>query len=225
RITRAKSSLQMLVNRLAGQRIGIVVFSGTAVLQCPMTLDQAMVRLVLDSLDTDSINVAGTDIGAAIRTTIKAFENDGSAGGRAMVLITDGEDNEGKALEAAKEAAAKKINIYGIGIGTAQGAPLLENPGSFKKDPSGKSVTSALDMAALQQIAKATGGKAYAAGASPESAVAAVGAAIDQQDKTEFEARHEVIHQERYQWFLMPGLFLVLWAAVATPKNGLNQKH
>lgn len=217
RLERAKSSLKLLLHRLVGQRVGIVVFSGTAVLQCPMTLDQGMVRLILDSLGTDSISTAGTDIGAAIRTTTLAFENDGSQGGRAMVLITDGEDNEGKAIEAAKEAAAKKIAIYAIGIGTAAGAP-LQNGGQFKKDAGGKSVSTALDMKTLNEIARITGGKAYAAGFSPESAIGSVATGIDQQEKVKFDSRREVIHQDRFQWFLAPALFFLLWAIASSPK-------
>lgn len=210
----AKTSLRLLLNRLVGQRVGVVVFSGRAVLQCPMTLDQAMVRLVIDSLDTDSISVAGTDIGAAIQTTIKAFVNDGSPGGRAMILITDGEDNEGKGREAAREAAKNKIAIYAIGIGTKRGAPIPAENGLFRPG-----VTSALNTGTLQDIAKATGGKSFEAGNSPEGAIAAIGRSIDLQEKAQLESRHEVIHQERFQWFLMPGIALLLWAIVSTPKN------
>lgn len=210
----AKTSLRLLLNRLVGQRVGVVVFSGEAVLQCPMTLDQSMVRLVIDSLDTDSISVAGTDIGAAIQTTIKAFVHDGSAGGRAMILITDGEDHEGKALAAARQAAQNKITIFAIGIGTQAGAPVPAENGLFRSG-----VTSALNLGALQDIAKATGGKAFPAGTSPESAIAAIGRAIDAQEKAQLESRHEVIHQERFQWFLLPAIVLLLWAILSTPKN------
>lgn len=219
RMTFAKNGLKLLLNRLTGQRVGIVVFSGQSVLQCPMTLDQAMLRLVIESLDTDSISIAGTDIGAAIETTVKAFENDGSAGGRNMILITDGEDNEGKGLAAAREAAKKKVTIYAIAIGTRRGAPVPAENGLFRSG-----VTSAMNLGTLEAIAKATGGKALEAGNSPESAIAAIGRAIDVQEKAELEERHEVIHQERYQWFLLPGIALLLWAILSTPNNKLITK-
>ena len=132
RIERAKQSLDLLLHQLGGNRAGIVAFAGVAFLQCPMTLDHGMAALILKSLDTDSISVPGTDIGEAIKVSTEAFERGAGEGGRALVLLTDGEDHGGKVLDMAREAAAKKIRIYAVGIGTSRGAPLIEEKGGIQ---------------------------------------------------------------------------------------------
>ena len=217
RLERARMSLRLFLTRLAGQRIGIIAFAGEAILQCPLTTDMAMARLVLESLDIDSIAVAGTDIGAAIRVGGEAFENDASPGGRVLVLMTDGEDHEGGVIEAAAEAARREVIIYSIGIGTPGGAPLHEERGGFKTDPDGGFVTTRLQLPVLERIGRMTGGEAWAAGDAPERAVDAVIAAIDRQRKERLESRRLVIHQDRFQWFLAPALVLLLMAVLSRP--------
>ncbi len=218
RMARAKESLLTLLRELVGQRIGIVAFAGRAFLQCPMTLDLKMAQLVLDAVEINSVGTPGTDVGAAIRTAVTAFDRDASRGGRALVLLTDGEDLEGHGIEAAREAAAAGIVIHAIGIGSPEGAPLVEEEGGFKKGPGGQTVTTRVDMAGLEAIAAATGGMAIHGGEAPELAVAQVAQAIGRQEKAQLESRRQVINQDRFQWFVLPALLIVLLAVSLRPE-------
>jgi len=218
RMALAKQSLDYLLRNLDGDRVGIVAFAGAAVLQCPMTLDRSMALLVLQSLDTDSINVPGTDLGAAIQIATNAFANGADEGGRTLVLITDGEDNEGRGLDAAKAAALKRVTIYALGIGTPEGAPVLKDDGLFHEDSSGKKINTRMHMDTLRAIAQAAGGEAWEAGGVPLSAIHAVAQKIDDQKKTELEARRQILYQDRFQWFLAPALLLLLWLLILRPE-------
>jgi Ca-activated chloride channel homolog len=220
RIERAKQSLDLLLHQLGGNRVGIVAFAGVAFLQCPMTLDHGMAALILKSLDTDSIGVPGTDIGGAIKVATDAFERGAGEGGRALVLLTDGEDHGGKALSMAREAAAKKIRIYAVGIGTSRGAPLIEDAGGgFKEDRTGAKINTKLHMETLQQIAKATGGAAFDADNAPGPAVDAVARLISNQEKAELDSRQQILYQDRFQWFLVPALILIFWLMLLRPET------
>lgn len=218
RLDAAKRSLELLLKRLAGDRAGIVAFAGAAFLQCPMTLDHSMAALVLRSLGTDSVGTPGTDIGEAIRVATEAFERGASEGGRSLVLLTDGEDNEGKGIAAAREAAKKQVRIYAIGLGTTRGAPLMDESGSFKEDPSGAKVNTQLRMDTLRKIAEATGGAAIEAGQSFAPAVESVARLIEAQQKVEFDQQRQVMYQDRFQWFLLPALLLILWMLLLRPE-------
>jgi len=159
RLERAKRKIADLLNMLDGDRIGLVAFAGTSYLQCPLTLDYAAAEIFLDAIDTDLIPIQGTAIGGAIRTAIKAFSQMEKKS-KALILITDGEDHEGKALQAAREAKGQGIKIFTIGIGQKIGAPMPSRKpgGGFKKDKSGEVVVSRLNETVLQKISLATGG-------------------------------------------------------------------
>ena len=140
---------------------GLSPFAGAAFLQCPMTLDRDMAVMVLDSLGSDSVGVQGTDLGEAIRVATRAFEHGAPEGGRALVLLTDGEDNEGKGVEAAKQAHEKGIVIDAIGIGSDRGAPIPTTSGGYIEETGGTKVNSRLRMDTLKQIAEETGGTGH----------------------------------------------------------------
>lgn len=158
RLTRAKHKVADLLNMLDGDRIGLVAFAGTSFLQCPLTLDYSAAALFLDTIDTDLIPVQGTAIAHAIRTATKAFSTREKKS-KAIILITDGEDQEGQALTAAREAREQGVKIYTIGIGQEGGAPIPNTSGGgFKKDRQGEVILSKLDESTLQKIALETGG-------------------------------------------------------------------
>ncbi|MFQ5351437.1 MAG: VWA domain-containing protein, partial [Thermoanaerobaculia bacterium] len=123
RLERAKREIADLLRIVVGDRIGLVAFAGTAFLECPLTLDYGAAHLFLSSIDTDLIPVKGTALGAALRTSLEAFEG-GSHSSRAIILITDGEDHGGEALAAAEEAKLAGVRIFAIGIGRDEGAPI-----------------------------------------------------------------------------------------------------
>ena len=166
RLERAKLEISDLLNHLQGDRVGLVVFAGTAFLQCPLTLDYSAFRLFLDQVDTDSVSRGGTDIGGAITRSMDAFLG-GENKYKVMILITDGEDLEGNAQKMAEEAQKRKIKIFTVGLGTPQGVPIpyFDEQGnkSYVRDQSGQMVLSKLDEPSLQKIALYTGG-AYVRG-------------------------------------------------------------
>jgi Ca-activated chloride channel family protein len=156
RLARAKLAVQDLVAELHGDRVALVAFAGTAFLQCPLTLDYGAFAQSLDAIDAGIIPRGGTSLTAAIDTSLAAFE--GRQGThQALVLITDGEDNEGAVKEATKRAAERGVKVYTVGIGTTEGE-LIPVESGYVKDRAGQVVKSRLDEEALKQVAVDTGG-------------------------------------------------------------------
>ena len=160
RLERARREISDFIRVVQGDRVGLVAFSGAAFVQCPLTLDYGALNLFLNALSPELIPAPGTDLGAALRTGMSAFDPKAETD-KVMILITDGEDNEAKGVEAAREAAAKGIKIFVFGIGDPSGGPIpqQEGKGGFKKDRDGNMILSKLDEQELQQIASITGGR------------------------------------------------------------------
>jgi Ca-activated chloride channel family protein len=161
RLGRAKLISQDLLDLLRGDRVGLIAFAGSAFLQAPLTMDKGAVLTSIRDLDSNTIPKGGTDIASAIRMAIAAFGK-GEGATRALVLMTDGEDLEQSALEAAKQAEAAGIRIFTIGFGSANGSliPIRTEEGrnDFVRDESGNPVNSKLDVSRLTEIAQSTGG-------------------------------------------------------------------
>jgi Ca-activated chloride channel family protein len=159
RLERARREISDFLKVVEGDRVGLVAFSGAAFVQCPLTLDYGAVRMFLGALEPDLIPVPGTDLGAAIETGISAFDLT-SETDKVLLLITDGEDNENKGLDAARHAMEKGIKTFVFGIGDPSGAPVPagDGKGGFMKDANGKVVLSKLDEEGLKRIASVTGG-------------------------------------------------------------------
>lgn len=157
RLDRAKREIVDLLSMFEGDKVGIVAFSGTAFLQCPLTLDYSGFTLFLNALSPDYLPLGGTDFESAITTATESFDkNSGSE--KAIILITDGEATSGDAMKAAKAAKEKGIKIFCIGVGGETAAPVPEEGGGFKKDGSGNLVLSRIDEATLKNISAETGG-------------------------------------------------------------------
>ena len=169
RLERARREIVDFLQVVQGDRLGLVAFSGAAFVQCPLTLDYAALQMFLKGLRPDLLSVLGTDIGAAIETGMSSFKLK-SETDKVMLLITDGEDNEGKGLEAARKAAAKGIKIFIYGVGEKSGGPIPVNDGKggFKQDKGGKLILSKLEEENLEDIARLTGG-AYVRSVSGDS--------------------------------------------------------
>lgn len=218
RLAKAKESLRRLVRRMRGNRVGIVAFAGEAFLLCPMTLDHTLASLVLESVDEETVGVAGTDLGRAIEVAQGAFER-GAIGSPVLVLLTDGEDNEGHGLRAAEKAAKAGIEIHAIAIGTERGAPVPDGERGYKEMARGGKVVSRLDLAGLGAIARATGGLIYHAGDNPNIAVNSIALRIDRMEKQEIESTKQILFQDRYGWFLAPVMFLLPWFLMTRPSQ------
>ncbi len=213
RLERAKRKISDLLDMLKGDRVGLVAFAGTAFVQCPLTLDYSAARIFLDAIDTDLIPVQGTAIGEALRTSIKAFRTEEKKS-KAIILITDGEDQTGQALAAAKEAKDAGIKIYAIGIGNEIGAP-LPNPnkaGGFRKNNEGEVILSKLDEATLQQISLQTGGSYVRSVTGDIDLKTIYSEQINRNlEKKELKSERRKIWQERFQWFICLALLFLLY--------------
>jgi Ca-activated chloride channel homolog len=158
RLDRAKREIYDLLNMLEGDRVGLVAFSGTAFLQCPLTVDYQAFNLFLRVLTPDYLPVGGTDLAAALRTAQGAFDPQ-AASDKAVILITDGENTgPDDPLQAAQEAHEAGIKLFCIGVGSNDGVPVPAAQGGFKKDAAGKIILSHLDEPLLTRMALATGG-------------------------------------------------------------------
>lgn len=157
RLGKAKMIVSKLIDQLDEDRLGLVAFAGTSVTLLPITSDYVSAKMFLDQLDPKTISLQGTDLGDAIRRAIAGF-NMKSTAGKALILITDAEDNEDGAIEAAKEAKEKGIRIFVLSIGTPQGGPIPLGNNQFKKDKEGNVVTTKLNESVGKEIAKAGNG-------------------------------------------------------------------
>ena len=128
RMENAKREIHDFIKVVQGDRIGLVAFAGAAFVQCPLTLDYAALQMFLSELGPELIPVAGTDIGAAIDSAVSSFDEKSNTD-RVILLITDGEDNEGKGIKAAENAAEKNVKIFIFGIGDPAGAPVPATDG------------------------------------------------------------------------------------------------
>ncbi len=226
RLERAKRKISDLLNMLEGDRIGLIAFAGTAFVQCPLTLDYSAAKIFLSAIDTQLIPVQGTAIGNAIETSVKAFRTQDKKS-KALILITDGEDQTGNALSAAKSARSQGVKIYTIGIGGEIGAP-LPNPSAnvvFRKNQQGEVILSKLDEITLQKIALATGG----------SYVRSVTGDIDLKtiykdqikkhiEKKELKSERRKIWQERFQWFIFVALLCLVIETCLTETKPLPDR-
>ncbi len=210
RLERAKLEIADLMNRLDGDEIGLVLFSGASFIQVPMTTDYTTALSYLDSAQPGAISRPGTVIGDAMRTAWNGYDQQLNSQ-KVMVLMTDGEDHETDPIAAAEELADIGVLIYSIGFGTPEGeaVPVLDESGNikgYKQDQNGKTVLSRLDEATLEEIARTGNGKYYRATASGRELDNLL-AEIDRLQKTEVQARFETHYIERFQIFL--GLALV----------------
>jgi Ca-activated chloride channel homolog len=214
RLAKAKGEIRALLSRLKGDRIGLLSFAGTALVQCPLTLDYGAAALFLDMANTEIIPEPGTSLAAAITAANSSFIAK-ERKYKTLVLLTDGEDLEGQVDDAVEKAKESGIIIYTIGIGTPEGKPIpvrdaQGNIVEYRKDPGGQVVVSSLDERGLARIAEATGGRYYRATTS-ESELDALYSDISQLEKKELESRLFQNYEDQFQYPL--GLALLFLAA------------
>jgi len=157
RLDRAKMMVENLVDHFTNDKIGLIVFAGEAFVQLPITSDYVSAKMFLSSINPSMLSTQGTDIAAAITMASHSFTQEENIG-KAIIVITDGEDHEGGALEAAKEAKERGMNTYVLGVGSPNGAPIPAGNGDYMKDNSGQTVMSALNEDMCRQLADAGSG-------------------------------------------------------------------
>ncbi|MBR2049214.1 MAG: VWA domain-containing protein, partial [Rikenellaceae bacterium] len=188
-------------------RIGVVAFAGEAQVQLPITSDYRMARAFARKLSPQLVRTQGTDLGAAIKLASMSFSSQ-SEGSRVMILITDGENHESDALEAAQAAAEKGIAIYTIGIGTPEGAPVMIG-GEYLTDENGDMVVSKLDEKTLQEIASATGG-AYVRATKQSIGLKEIIDRLKELDESDLATTRFEAFDEQFQYPLVVALLLLL---------------
>jgi Ca-activated chloride channel family protein len=209
RLERAKLEIADLTEKLSGDEVGLVLFSGASFLQVPLTTDYATALNYLESAGPGLISRPGTVIGEAIRTATEAFD-DKLPSQKVLVLMTDGEDVETDPLAAAREAADQGVLVYAIGFGTPQGSPVPETDQfgrvvGYKQDANGSPVLSRMDEETLRGIAEETGGRYFRASADGRELDLLL-AEIAMLQRAQLDSRVTVRHIERYQIFLGLGL-------------------
>ena len=227
RLKRAKHEISSLMDKLRGDRVGIVIFSGTSFIQCPLTVDYSAAKLFLDAVDTNSISVPGTAIGDALSTAIKAFENSPAESSKVIILLTDGESHEGDPLKVAEEAGKFGIKIYTIGIGSQKGEPIpLRNEQDelvgYKKDRDGNVIMTKLDQLILEKISVLTDGQFYRA-SSGGIELEEIYADIAAMEKTLQETRLVMHYEEQYHYFVGIALVLLLIDTLLTDRRKVKQ--
>ncbi len=158
RLERSKMLIENLVDKFNNDKIGLIVFAGEAYVQLPITTDYISAKMFLSNIEPGLIRTQGTDIGQAINLAMHSFSQEDDKSGKAIIVITDAEDHEGGAEEAAKAAHKAGINVFVLGVGSGKGAPIPMGNGTYLKDRSGNTVMTALNEQTAQQIAQAGDG-------------------------------------------------------------------
>ena len=221
RLERAKQSISRLIDQLEGDRIGIVVFAGKAFMQLPITTDYGAAKMFLSTINTNIIPTQGTAIADALVMATSSFGQ--SKNNKAIVIITDGEDHQGNVLEQAEEAVKKGINIYTIGMGSPDGAPIPIYSGNiqtgYKKDREGTTIISRLDETLLQRMAS-LGNGIYVRANNAETGLQKIFEDISKIQKTEIESRQFSDYEDRFQYFLaLSLLFFIFELFIFDKKN------
>lgn len=230
RIDRAKLELTELIDKLKGDRVGLVVFAGDAFTQCPLTGDYAAAKLFLRAVDVGNMPVQGTDIARALEESKDLLVNaERGAKARVIVLLTDGEETLSGDV-AAQVAALREmgVKILAVGIGSTAGEPIpeLDKRGNFvgyKKDRAGNTVMSRLDEAGLAALAEQTGG-VYVRALDGSAGIQKVFEIIDGLDKAEMEGRMSIQYEERFVPFAFLGLLLLLAGAAIRPGRRAGER-
>lgn len=157
RLAKSKLLVENMVDHFTNDKVGLVVFAGDAFVQLPITSDYVSAKMFLQNVEPSLIATQGTDIAKAITLSENSFTQQDKVG-KAIIVITDGEDHEGGALEAAKDARKKGINVFILGIGDPKGSPIPDGKGGYMKDNTGQTVKSALNEQMCQQVAEAGSG-------------------------------------------------------------------
>lgn len=220
RLSHARNEVNRLLDRLSGDKVGLLAFAGSALLLSPMTNDYGAIRLFLETVGPDSVTTGGSNFKSAIDVAVGAFKRggidpeEGVSVTKVLLIVTDGEATTAGEIEAAQKARNEGVRIFTLGIGTRSGAPIPErdefgNLKGYKKDNSGNPILSTTKEEALASLAQAGGGGYYHADFSG-SAIASIKQDIEKMEKMEFESDMAVDYDEKYQPILLLAVLLAL---------------
>ncbi len=215
RLTQAKTLCYELIEALPSDRIGLIGFSGEPYLFAPLTVDHAAVRETIDQLDPYYIPVGGSNLENALELSIKTLKETGQKE-NALILLSDGEETTGRISELAQEAKRAGVYVFAIAMGTEQGdyVPNEDAPDGRHRDRNNRPVRSAIQTGALKRLASETGGR-FAVATSATSIPEMVKSAISDLEQFEIEGRERFVPVEYYQWFILPGILMLVASVIA----------
>lgn len=226
RLAKAKHEVSSFIDRLEGDRIGLIAFAGIAFTQCPLTLDYGAAKIFLDVLGPDLIPTPGTNLTMAISQAIKAFDQK-ERKHKVLILITDGEDHGPDVMKVVEEAEREGIIIYCVGIGSPQGVPIPERTSSgnveFKKDKSNQVVMTKLDELTLEKIALQTNGKYFRA-TTGEDELDKIYDDIAGMEKKELGSMKFSQFEDRFQYLLIFAILFLVLEAVFPERRKVQQE-
>jgi len=228
RLEKAKHEISKLIHRLRGDRIGLIVFSGEAFVQFPLTTDYSAANLFLNAVDVTSVPQPGTAIAPAIELALKSFPAEDETK-KAIIVITDGENHEGDLNSIAESAVDQGAGIYAIGLGSPAGVPipLKDAAGKqtgYKQDRKGETVLTKLDEATLQEMTD-LGNGTYYRGTNTDDELDKIYRDLSKIEETEFGATKITEYEDRFYYFLIPALLLLFFELfISSNKSKLFKK-
>lgn len=212
RLEKSKQLVSQIINSLAGDRVGIVVYAGSAFKILPITTDYGAAKMYLQSINTSMVSSQGTALDQAIKLSTEFFDK-GSKTSKLIIMLSDGEDHSEGAEEAAEDARKAGVKIITIGVGTPKGGPIpLKRNGvvlGFQRDRNDEVVVTKLNKTSLETIGKNTKG-GYVYGASSKDVNQYIRKELDNIERTEFESTQLSNFESQFQWFLGIAFFLLL---------------
>ena len=226
RLEKAKFEISQMIQQLKGDRVAIIVFAGSSHMYLPLTIDYEAARLFLDQIDTNMIPTQGTALSMALETGLSAFTEDDSKF-KVLVLVTDGEDHEGKAIDLASKAAKRGMIIHTVGVGTQNGSliPIIDKQGirAYKRDSKGKLITSILNEKILNDIAS-SGNGTYVRFDNKPANFKNITKAIDSMEKRILKSQIFSEYEDRYQSFAIISFALMFIGMMIPTKTKTHMK-
>jgi Ca-activated chloride channel family protein len=221
RLENAKRAIAQLIDNMHDDRIGLIVFAGQAYVQLPITTDYSAAKLFLNTINTEMVPTQGTAIGAAIDLGMRSFDFKNGTG-KAMIIITDGENHEDDAVAAAKNAIDRDVSVHVIGVGSAEGAPIPNyvngKQNGFMQDENNKEVISKLNEDMCKEIATAGNGS-YVRATNSNSGLGIVRDQIGKIQRKTVDSRSFKDFEDRFQFFIAIAIILLLVEFVITNKK------
>ncbi len=225
RLERAKRGILQMIEKLKGDRLSIVVFAGQAYTQLPLTTDYAAAKLFTSVIQPNMVPTQGTAIGKAITRAVESFDLK-SPTKKVIVILTDGENHEDDALDAANEANKNGIIIHTIGMGSEHGVPIPNKKGTtndFKLDKKGQPVMTKINESMLRDIAN-EGHGIYVRSTNAESGLNIVLDNVNKMEKTEFETKMYKDYEDHFQYFIALGVFFILLEFLLSNRKTNNRR-
>ena len=221
RLEKARQEIIQLLNKVRGDRVGLIIFAGKAFYPVPLTTDYAVIKMYLRGIDTDIISTQGTDIGGALKMAMKSFSEDKKSD-KAIILITDGENHEENAVDIARQASEAGISVHTIGLGRKEGVPIpvVNRYGKkeFRKDKQGNVVVSRLNEQLLSEIA-ASGKGSFVLANNYGIGLDRIYEQLKGMEKTEIKEKMVIDYEDDYQLYLLIALSLLVIELIILPRK------